>query len=93
MFSMLEISFKKRAPRAVRVVRQFAAKVMLTTDVPWKKHGACFHGRCIKLTDDAQGHFTGGHFWHPFLREMLRDPNPAYLLLVEDCSHEDMFQN
>lgn len=67
MFSMLEISFKKRAPRAVRVVRQFAAKVMLTTDVPWKKHGACFHGRCIKLTDDAQGHFTGGHLWHPFL--------------------------
>ena len=30
---MQKISFKKRAPRAVRVVRQFAAKVMLTTDV------------------------------------------------------------
>eukprot|EP00434_Breviolum_minutum_P004269 symbB.v1.2.003764.t1/scaffold207.1/size268535/11 len=30
---MQKISFKKRAPRAVRVVRQFAAKVMLTQDV------------------------------------------------------------
>ena len=30
---MQKISFKKRAPRAVRVVRQFASKVMLTKDV------------------------------------------------------------
>eukprot|EP00931_Biecheleriopsis_adriatica_P077792 TRINITY_DN5128_c0_g2_i2.p1 TRINITY_DN5128_c0_g2~~TRINITY_DN5128_c0_g2_i2.p1 ORF type:complete len:121 (+),score=32.06 TRINITY_DN5128_c0_g2_i2:78-440(+) len=30
---MQKISFKKRAPRAVRVVRQFAAKVMTTKDV------------------------------------------------------------
>ena len=28
--SRSQISFKKRAPRAVRVVRQFASKVMLT---------------------------------------------------------------
>eukprot|EP00440_Ansanella_granifera_P055754 gb/GFBE01060431.1/.p1 GENE.gb/GFBE01060431.1/~~gb/GFBE01060431.1/.p1 ORF type:complete len:120 (+),score=37.66 gb/GFBE01060431.1/:1-360(+) len=30
---MQKISFKKRAPRAVRVVRQFAAKCMTTKDV------------------------------------------------------------
>mmetsp|Transcript_33824 Transcript_33824/g.59946 ORF Transcript_33824/g.59946 Transcript_33824/m.59946 type:complete len:123 (+) Transcript_33824:59-427(+) len=30
---MQKISFKKRAPRAVRVVRQFASRVMCTTDV------------------------------------------------------------
>mmetsp|Transcript_5556 Transcript_5556/g.12829 ORF Transcript_5556/g.12829 Transcript_5556/m.12829 type:complete len:124 (-) Transcript_5556:71-442(-) len=30
---MQKISFKKRAPRAVRVVRQFASKVMSTQDV------------------------------------------------------------
>mmetsp|Transcript_6899 Transcript_6899/g.16252 ORF Transcript_6899/g.16252 Transcript_6899/m.16252 type:complete len:122 (+) Transcript_6899:94-459(+) len=30
---MQKISFKKRAPRAVRVVRQFATKVMSTKDV------------------------------------------------------------
>eukprot|EP00931_Biecheleriopsis_adriatica_P062469 TRINITY_DN3765_c0_g1_i5.p1 TRINITY_DN3765_c0_g1~~TRINITY_DN3765_c0_g1_i5.p1 ORF type:complete len:138 (+),score=32.56 TRINITY_DN3765_c0_g1_i5:55-414(+) len=30
---MQKVSFKKRAPRAVRVVRQFASKVMSTKDV------------------------------------------------------------
>ncbi|CAK9001588.1 60S ribosomal protein L31 [Durusdinium trenchii] len=30
---MQKVAFKKRAPRAVRVVRQFACKVMLTQDV------------------------------------------------------------
>ncbi|CAJ1404319.1 unnamed protein product [Effrenium voratum] len=30
---MQKVAFKKRAPRAVRVVRQFANKVMLTKDV------------------------------------------------------------
>merc|ERR1719510_363186 len=30
---MQKISFKKRAPRAVRVIRQFAAKVMTTKDI------------------------------------------------------------
>eukprot|EP00931_Biecheleriopsis_adriatica_P035907 TRINITY_DN2069_c0_g1_i2.p1 TRINITY_DN2069_c0_g1~~TRINITY_DN2069_c0_g1_i2.p1 ORF type:complete len:151 (-),score=27.99 TRINITY_DN2069_c0_g1_i2:42-428(-) len=30
---MQKVSFKKRAPRAVRVVRQFASKVMTTKDV------------------------------------------------------------
>ena len=34
-FSSDQISFKKRAPRAVRVVRQFAAKVMLTQEPSW----------------------------------------------------------
>ncbi|CAK9074137.1 unnamed protein product [Durusdinium trenchii] len=30
---MQKVAFKKRAPRALRVVRQFASKVMMTTDV------------------------------------------------------------
>ena len=32
-----QVAFKKRAPRALRVVRQFASKVMMTTDATWQK--------------------------------------------------------
>ena len=69
--SMLEISFKKRAPRAVRVVRQFAAKMMLTTDVPRKKIGACFH-----LVHQIDGQFLvilEFHFGIDFCRQRSLD--------------------